>query len=63
MVLITYQELVEATGYTTPSEVVAHLKDNQIRFHRGKHGRPYTWLSEFEQTQTNKPQEQHIRIV
>lgn len=65
MRLISFEELVKVTGYTTPADVRRHLKALNIPHNTGKYGRPYTWSGAFDPNQQtiNKPStKQQIKI-
>ena len=39
---VTFKDLQELTGYTSPGEVAAYLAKESIPFKKGKYGRPWT---------------------
>jgi len=43
--VITFENLQSISGYREVREVVAWLENNQVRYRRGKFGRPWTTLT------------------
>ena len=42
--IITFEQLQQSTGYNKPAEVANLLTRNNIKYLRGKNGRPFTTL-------------------
>jgi len=55
---LTYTQLTTLTGCKTPQELAADLAANNIKFFRGKRGRPWTTIEALNAALGIKPQPQ-----